>query len=115
MYFTQNVWTGYALDDFKVGANLTLSLGFRYEFFAPLQEKYNEMANLDIAPGFGDVAVVAPSVPGPYTGSFPGGLINPDYRNFSPRLGLSWKAPFIKRSTIVRAGYGIYYLSLIHI
>lgn len=109
MYFTQNVWTGYALDDFKVGANLTLSLGFRYEFFAPLQEKYNEMANLDIAPGFGDVAVVAPSVPGPYTGSFPGGLINPDYRNFSPRLGLAYKVPFIKRSTIVRSGYGIYY------
>jgi hypothetical protein len=109
MYFTQNVWTGYALDDWKVGANLTVSLGVRYEFFAPLQEKYNEMANLDIAPGFGSVAVVAPSVPGPYSGPFPAGLINPDYRNFSPRLGLSWKAPFIKRSTIVRAGYGIYY------
>jgi hypothetical protein len=109
MYFTQNVWTGYALDDFKVGANLTLSLGLRYEFFAPLQEKYNEMANLDLAPGFTDVAVVAPSVPGPYSGSFPPGLINPDYRNFSPRLGLAYKVPFIKRSTIIRSGYGIYY------
>ena len=109
MYFTQNVWTGYALDDFKVSANLTLSLGLRYEFFAPLQEKYSEMANLDIAPGFTNVAVVAPSVPGPYTGSFPAGLINPDYRNFSPRLGLAYKVPFIKRSTIIRSGYGIYY------
>lgn len=109
MYFTQNVWTGYALDDFKVNANLTLSLGLRYEFFAPLQEKYNEMANLDIAPGFSNVAVVAPSVAGPYSGSFPPGLIDPDYRNFSPRLGLAYKVPFIKRSTIIRAGYGIYY------
>ncbi len=109
MYFTQNVWTGYALDDFKVSANLTLSLGLRYEFFAPLEEKYNEMANLDIAPGFTDVSVVAPSVPGMYSGSFPPGLINPDYRNLSPRLGLAYKVPFIKRSTIIRSGYGIYY------
>jgi len=109
MYFEQNTWNGYVLDDWKVNANLTLNLGLRYEFFAPLQEKYNEMANLDIAPGFSNVAVVAPSVAGPYSGSFPAGLINPDYRNFSPRVGLAWKAPFIKRSTIVRAGYGIYY------
>jgi hypothetical protein len=109
MYFAQNNWNGYGVDDWKVSANLTVNLGLRYEIFAPLQEKYNEMANLDIAPGFGDVAVVAPSVPGPYSGSFPAGLINPDYRNISPRVGLSWKVPFIKRSTIVRSGYGIYY------
>ena len=109
MYFTQNTWNGYAVDDWKVSANLSLSLGVRYEFFAPLQEKYNEMANLDFQGYFSNVAVVAPSVPGPYTGAFPAGLINPDYRNFSPRIGLSWKVPFIKRSTIVRAGYGIYY------
>ena len=115
MYFTQNNWNGYLLDDWKVGANLTLSLGLRYEFFAPLEEKYNEMANLDIAPGFANVAVVAPSVSGPYSGSFPAGLINPDYRNFSPRVGLAYKMPFIKRSTIVRAGYGIYYNGQVYI
>jgi len=109
MYFTQNVWTGYLLDDWKLSANLTVNLGLRYEFFAPLQEKYNEMANLDIAPGFANVATVAPTVPGPYSGPFPAGLINPDYRDFSPRLGLAYKVPFIKRSTIIRAGYGIYY------
>ncbi len=109
MYFNQNIWNAYGVDDWKVSANLSVNLGARWEYFAPLSEKYGEMANLDIAPGFGNVAVVAPSVPGPYSGAFPGGLINPDYRNFSPRVGLSWKAPFIKRSTIVRAGYGIYY------
>jgi len=109
LYFVQNNWNAYALDDFKVTANLSLNLGLRWEFFAPLQEKYNEIANLDIAPSFANVAPVAPSVPGPYSGTFPAGLINPDYRDVSPRLGLAWKVPFIKRSTIVRAGYGIYY------
>ena len=115
MYFRQNNWNGYLLDDWKVSANLTLNLGLRYEFFAPLEEKYGEMANLDIAPGFANVAVVAPSVPGTYSGSFPAGLINPDYRNFSPRVGLAYKMPFIKRSTIVRAGYGIYYNGQVYI
>ena len=109
MYFTQNAWNGYSVDDWKLAPNLTVNLGLRYEFFAPLQEKYNEMANLDFAPDFTNVAPVAPSVPGPYSGSFPPGLINAEYRNFSPRLGLTWKVPFIKRSTLVRAGYGIYY------
>ncbi|HVN05812.1 MAG TPA: carboxypeptidase regulatory-like domain-containing protein [Bryobacteraceae bacterium] len=109
MYFTQNTWNAFAVDDWKLSANLTLNLGLRWEFFAPLQEKYNEMANLDVAPGFADVAVVSPVVAGPYSGQFPAGLINPDYRNFSPRIGLAWKVPFIKRSTIVRAGYGLYY------
>lgn len=108
MYFSQNVWNGYLLDDWKVSANLTVNLGLRYEIFQPLQEKYNEMANLDVAAGFANVAVVSPTVAGPYSGAFPPGLINTDYRNISPRLGLAYKVPFIKRSTIVRAGYGIY-------
>lgn len=97
LYFLQNVWTGYATDDWKVTANLTLNLGLRYEFFSPLAEKYGRMANLDIAPGFTAVSVAIP------------GQIAPDYRNFAPRIGLAWKVPFIKRSTMVRAGYGIYY------
>ncbi len=109
MYFTQNAWNGFVMDDWKVNANLTLNLGLRYEFFAPLAEKYGRMANLDIAPGYAAVAVVTAGAAGPYSGGFPAGLIDPDYRNFSPRLGLAWKVPFIKRSTIVRAGYGIYY------
>jgi len=102
MYFTQNVWNGYLLDDWKVNANLTVNLGLRYEFFAPLQEEYGDIANLLVGS-----TSVTPF--GPSSGLYSAGLINPDYRNFSPRLGLAWKVPFIKRSTIVRAGYGIYY------
>jgi hypothetical protein len=108
-YFRQNVWSGYFVDDWKVRPSLTLNLGVRYEYFSPVSEKYGRMANLDIAPGYTAVAVVTPGTTGPYSGTFPSGLINPDYKNFSPRLGLAWKVPQIKRSTIVRAGYGIYY------
>ena len=109
MYFRQNTWAGYFVDDWKVRPSLTLNLGMRYEYFSPLSEKYGHMANLDIAPGYSAVAVVTPGAVGPYSGTFPSGVINPDYKDFSPRLGLAWKVPQIKRSTILRAGYGIYY------
>ena len=108
-YFRQNIWTGYFQDDWKIRPSLTINAGIRYEYFSPLSEKYGHIANLDIAPGYTSVAVVTPGATGPYSGTFPAGLINPDYNNFSPRLGLAWKVPKIKRSTIVRAGYGIYY------
>ena len=108
-YFREDVWSGFAMDDWKVNANLTLDLGLRYEYFSPYSEKYNRIVNLDIAPGFTAVAPVTPGATGPYTGAFPSGLINPDYNNFGPRVGLAWKTPWGKQSTIIRAGYGIYY------
>ena len=108
-YFSQNVWTGFVNDDWKIHPRLTLDYGLRYEYFSPFSEKYNRIANLDIAPNDSAVAVVTPGSVGPYSGSFPSGLVNPNYHNFSPRFGLAWKVPYTKRSNIVRAGYGIYY------
>ncbi len=108
-YFRQNQAFGYAQDEWKVRSNLTLTAGVRYEYFSPFTEKYGRLANLDIAPGFSNVAVVTPGGSGPYTGAFPNGLINPDRNNFSPRLALAWKLTRFKKSTVVRAGYGIYY------
>ena len=108
-YFQQNQWNGYAQDEWKARADLTLILGVRYDYFSPFDEKYGRLANLDIAPGYAAVAAVTPNLAGPYTGAFPSGLINPDLNNWSPRLGLAWKIPWSKRSSIFRAGYGIYY------
>jgi hypothetical protein len=91
-----------------VASNFTLNLGLRYEYFAPWQEKYGRIANLDIAPGFSAVSVVTPSQSGLYTGAFPSGLVNPDRNNFSPRTALAWK-PSARSKIVVRMGYGWYY------
>ena len=107
-YFRQNQLNFYAQDQWKLKPNLTLMLGVRYEYFSPFAEKYGRAANLDIAPGYTNVSQVTPAVPGLYTGPFPSGLIDPDRNNWSPRVALAWKLPF-KRSTLFRAGYGIYY------
>lgn len=108
-YFRQDQWTGFVQDEWKMRKNFSLTAGIRYEFFTPWAEKYGRMANLDIAPGFADVAVATPSIAGPYTGSFPAGLIDPDRNNWGPRVGIAWKVPWTKQTTAVRSGYGVYY------
>lgn len=107
-YFRQNTWDVYTNDDWRVNPSLTLMLGLRYEYYSPLSEKYGHMANLDIAPGYASVAQVLPGQVGPYSGVFPGSLVEPDRNNWAPRGALAWK-PSSKHSTVVRLGYGIYF------
>ncbi len=107
-YFRGSSYDAYVNDDWRVLPNLTVNAGLRYEYFTPYSEKYNKIANLDIAPGFTAVAVVTPGGVGPYSGKFSSALVNPDRNNFSPRVGIAWK-PFPKHQFLVRAGYGIFY------
>ncbi len=108
VYFRSSAYNVYSQYDVRLLPSLSINVGLRYEFLTPLHEKYGRMANLDIAPGFTGVAVVTPEKAGPYTGSFPDGLVNPDRNNFAPRIGIAWK-PIKGKQTTVRAGYGMYY------
>ena len=108
IYFRSSSYNAFISDDWRWRSNLTINAGLRYEYLTPLQEKYGRMANLDIAPNFLGVAVVTPNIPGPYTGAFPGGLVNPDKNNLAPRVAIAYK-PLKGKSTLVRVGYGMYY------
>ncbi|HWQ56288.1 MAG TPA: hypothetical protein VN442_21555, partial [Bryobacteraceae bacterium] len=107
-YFRASAWNAYVTEDWRVRPNLTFNLGLRYEYFTPFREKYNHIANLDIAPGFTGVAVVTPGQAGTWTGTYGAGLIDPDKNNFSPRVAMAWR-PFSGRQMQIRAGYGIFY------
>ena len=98
----------FAQDDWRVRSNLTLNWGLRYEFQSPLWEKYDRMANLDVAPGFTAVSVVTPGTVGAYSGEFERGLIDPDRNNFGPRVSFAWR-PWAQRRAQVRGGYGVYH------
>ena len=108
IYFRSSSYSAFASDDYRWKSNLTLNFGLRYEYLTPVQEKYGRMANLDIAPNFLGVAVVTPNIPGPYTGAYPAGLVNPDKNNIAPRLGIAYR-PFKGKSTMIRTGFGMYY------
>jgi hypothetical protein len=95
-------------DDWRWKGNLTLNYGLRYEFISPFHEAHNELANLitqfDGEGNFLGVTAVQANTPGePYGRT----LMNPQRKNFAPRIGIAWK-PFGNK-TVVRAGYGINY------
>ena len=105
-YLRENVYDGYAQDDFRVASGVTLNYGLRYEYFGPYSEKNNRLVNLDHNANFTSVDAVMPGGTGTFLGAYPTSLVNPDRTMFSPRLGVAWKPKFLK-DTVIRAGYGL--------
>src|SRR5579859_5151458 len=90
-----NGFSFFGQDDYHVSSTLTLNAGLRWEYFGPLSEKNNLLSNLGAD---GQLAMVGSD--GLH------GLYHRDLRDFAPRIGFAWNA---LRSTVVRAGYGLYY------
>ena len=112
-YFRSWSTAGYVSDDWRIRPDFTLQFGVRYEFFAPPTELYGHLSNLDFDPTLSEVAVVIPGQAGPFSGTLPSALIRPDYSHLSPRIGIAWRPPIKslqgRHSTVVRAGYGMFY------
>jgi len=95
-------------DDFKVNTKLTLNLGLRWDYFAPLTEAATRLSSWNAAkidpisgrPGAYDFAGDCAECTGRnYFG-------RRDFNNFAPRLGIAWQpAP----KWTIRAAYGIMY------
>src|SRR5271165_294452 len=94
----QHVHSLYVQDDWRITPKLTLNLGLRWEFATPIWERDNLWSNFNPAT---NTLVRATS------GSlYNRALVNPNYKDFGPRLGLAYS---IDPKTVVRAGYGISY------
>jgi trimeric autotransporter adhesin len=121
-YYRQLGYSAWANDDYRFLSNLSLSLGVRYEYTSPIDEKYGRLANLEFAPGFSDVAALVTSSPVASCPSLavgvpcllagaagvPGGLVNAQHGAVEPRIGLAWQASR-RGNLVIRAGYGTYY------
>jgi hypothetical protein len=101
----------YAQDDWKVNSRLTLNLGLRWEYGSPYSEQHNDVSNFD--PGTQTVLTITPGATAgngitPYSGGGVYGhtLVNPDLKDFGPRLGFAYAAD---AKTAVRGGFGISY------
>ncbi len=110
-------------DDWKVSRDLTLNLGLRYEVELPPYDLNDRMStylpslNKVVLAGDGSLpeldrllaeqGLAGRTVLASELG-LPRGLIDPDFNNFSPRLGFAWR-PFGDNRNVLRGGYGIFY------
>jgi Carboxypeptidase regulatory-like domain len=104
-YMHWNYPSFYGQDDIRVTPKLTANLGLRWEYDQWPFEKDNRLGNFDPVcqcydwTGYNFATDQQPNAPSR-------SLINPDYHEFSPRIGLAY-APSAK--TTVRAGFGMFY------
>jgi hypothetical protein len=87
----------YFQDEWRLRQNLVLTMGGRYEFNSPATDPANDMTELNLQTG--------QLVPVGTNGVTDSGM-NPDYKNFAPRIGIAWHAA---PDFVVRAGYGVFY------
>ena len=129
-YAEQSSYLGVFIhDDWKITRRLTLNLGLRYEYEVPTTERFDrtnrgfdfttpnpitEAARTHYGQNpIPQVPVDQFRTPGGLlfanTGGTARGLWGPDRNNFSPRIGLAWRA---RPEMVVRAGYGVFFESL---
>jgi len=113
-------WAGFFQDDIRISSRLTINAGLRYEYFGPPTEIHGYLSNFDpsiadpVAPAAGTFSgFVVPAnlkvpIPDGVTRSSRSTFWNPDYKDFSPRIGFAWRLP-TPRMLVLRGGYGIYY------
>ena len=90
----QTIIGTYFEDDVRLTSNFTANLGLRYEMATVPTEVNGRLTNLR------SITDATPHLGSPY-------FSNPTYRNFEPRIGLSWD-PFHSGRTVVRAAFGLY-------
>lgn len=98
-YLRTRSYNAFMQDTWRVRQDLTLSLGLRYEYNTPPFDKRDRASLYD--PAAGNLVQAG-------SGGMPRGGFEPDRNNFAPRIGLAY-TPGGKGTTVLRAGYGMFY------
>lgn len=100
-------WAAYVQDDYRITDRLTLNLGLRWEVETPRAVDKNKLNAFD-----GNAINPVSGTPGVVTFAGQTGVPNTsfdaNYKNFGPRVGFAYKAPFA-RDLVIRSGAGLFY------
>jgi hypothetical protein len=102
----------YFQDEWKLTPTLTVNLGLRWEYYAPLNEAHNATTVFDLET-FHGICIGSGST-NPLRAFEPSACPNnpalefPNYRNWDPRVGVAWAPSALHGKTVVRSGFGIY-------
>ena len=111
--FHQDDWAAFFKDDWNVTSNLTLNWGIRWDVYGV---PYEGKGLAPVATDGNFLGISGPS--GQLTSVTQVGKnsLNPglsvydkDWNNIAPSFGFSYRVPWLDRTTVVRAGYGISY------
>ena len=122
--FRSNYFALYAQDSWRLGSNVTMNYGLRWEYDQPFTDTKDAIVNIDFDwanthepifvragtgdPFAGDPAFrLAPDIQYVRDGRFGRGAYKPDKNDFAPRVGIAWS---ITPVTVIRSGGGIYYV-----
>lgn len=86
-------------DNWKFRPNLTLNLGLRWEYFAPISAgDGGEFGRLIVEDSLVDARIERVTQ-----------FTDPDYNNFAPQLGFAWSPSRFDQKLVIRGGAGIGY------
>jgi hypothetical protein len=103
------VYGFYLQDDWKVNRRLTVNTGLRWDYQQVPWETHNGLTTFNPHIINSDNKLQgALQYEGSQSGGFGKYLLNPDYKNWAPRIGFALDV-FGTGRTILRGGYGIYY------
>ena len=125
-----NAWSAFLKDNWKVSRSFTVNLGLRYDWYGTPYEDHGlggkfkggaaglfgisgtNFANagtnsFNTAGALTTIEFTGPNSPNPGDTVY-----NNDTKSFGPSAGISWELPWFKKhSTVLRAGYGIDFVS----
>jgi hypothetical protein len=116
-YYRSKQVGAYAQDKIRLGSQLVLDVGLRFDWDGPLAEKYGHLVNFDRSKYQYDAAtdtivndglIVAGNNSQFHTPGASNSTLTGHQYGFAPRIGVAWSPSFIK-NFVVRTGFGMYY------
>jgi hypothetical protein len=97
-------------DTFRATPRLSLTFGLRWDPYLPYHDRLGQVAGFRDGTRSTRFANAPPGAVFPGDAGFPEGGMNEDWNNVSPRFGFAASLRSGPRATVVRGGYGIFYV-----